>query len=452
MTGPPGTAALTSGPVGRTIWHMTLGMFVGQLAMTVFNLTDTWFVSRLGTGPLAAMGFTFPVIMITNGVMFGLGVGCSAVVSRAIGQGDSAQVRRLTTHALWLATIVALVIAALGLVFYRRIFAAMGAEGKTLDLTCRYMQIWYFGFPLGGIPMVLNNAIRATGDAKTPGVIMASVAIANMIMDPILIFGLGPVPALGLAGAALATVIGRTVSTIWAISVLQNRMHMFEWKRPRPAVLWNSWRRFLTVGAPATMTMIVMPLSAALLTRILSGFGDPAVAAWGAGGRVDMVAFMLLMAMGSVLLPFVGQNEGAGLHDRSSRGVHWAVRFGVIYTIGAGAVIALSAVPVSRLFSDDPAVLEVLVTYLRLMPLCYAAVSVAVMCYNALMGLDRPHVAMWLTLIRNLCVYVPLAWLGSRIYGVPGLIVGVLVGAYLSAVVAWWLYRHFQRIAGAVTR
>lgn len=442
------TPSLTRGPIGRSIWTMTLGMLVGQAAMTAFNITDTWFVSRLGTLPLAAMAFTFPVVLIVNGVMFGLGIGASSIISRVIGQGDRDQVRRLTTHALWLTVVLGLLMAVLGLATYRHVFELMGAEGETLDLTLSYMRIWFLGFPVGGIPMVMNNAIRATGDAKTPGVIMAVVAGVNAVLDPIFIFGLGPVPALGLEGAAIATVIGRVISTAWALHIIHRRLHMIDWHLRPPHLLWDSWRRFLTMGLPATGTMIVLPLSGALLTRLIAHHGgDPAVAAWGAGGRVDGLTFMLVMAMGSVLLPFVGQNEGAGRQDRSTKGVAWALKVGMTYCTVAGGLIYLFAPNLTHLFTDDPAAATTLVHYLRIISLCYPAVALAVMSYNGLMGLDRPVAAFVLTLLRNLGLYVPLAWLGGRLMGVPGVLWGVFIGAYVSGVMAWLLYRHYQKVA-----
>ena len=183
-------ATLTSGPINRTLLRMTLGMLVGHFAMTIFNLTDTYFVAQLGTNELAAMSFTFPAVFLVSALIFGIGIGASSVISRAIGRGDLRRVQQLTTHVLLLAIVVAVLLSLLGLSAARSAFYVMGARDAVLELTMQYMRIWFFGMPLVVIPMIGNNAIRATGDAMTPGLIMLTAALANLVLDPLLIFGL----------------------------------------------------------------------------------------------------------------------------------------------------------------------------------------------------------------------------------------------------------------------
>mgnify|MGYP001434977742 FL=1 len=212
--------SVTQGPIGRTLIKMLLGMLVGHVAMTVFNLTDTYFVAQLGTEPLAAMSFTFPIIFTIMSVIFGLGIGTSSVISQAIGKGDFHQAQRLTTHALYLAVLVSIVLSALGLIFTEDIFYAMGARDEVLRLTKLYMHIWFWGMPLVTIPMMGNNALRATGDTGTAGMIMGGGAMVNLILDPIMIFGLLGFPKWGIAGAAIATLFGRgfaLVSSLWVL-------------------------------------------------------------------------------------------------------------------------------------------------------------------------------------------------------------------------------------------
>jgi len=442
--------ALTHGPIGRTLLTMTGGMLIGHVAMSIFNVTDTWFVSRLGTTPLAAISFSFPVIMLTNGTMFGLGMGTGSVISRAIGQGDRERVRRLTTHALLLTFGLGLVIATAGLLVYRPLFAALGASEQTLDLTLAYMRIWYLGFPLGGIPMVMNNAIRATGDARTPGIIMAAVAVANLVLDPLFIFGPGPLPALGLEGAALATVIGRLISTVWALAVIQRRLRLLVWSGWGGRDLLASWRRFAAVGTPAVMTMVVLPVTGAVLTRIIARFGDPAVAAFGTGGKIDYFALMLLMAFSSVVLPYVGQNAGARLWDRVRATVRFALRFATGYC-GVMTVVVFALAPaLAGAFSDDPEVVRHLTQYLRLIPLCYVGFGVSSVAYNGLMGLDASLPAMWLIVVRNLGLQIPASWLGARIAGSAlGVFLGFIPATLLAAVAGLLVLRWRLREAAS---
>ncbi len=440
--------ALLAGPIGRTLMGMTGSMLIGHVAMAAFNIIDTWYVSRLGTAALAALGYTFPVVMITNGVMFGLGLGVGAIISRAIGQGDQDRVRRLTTHALLLTLAVGVVVGGAGLIFCRPLFAAMGASGETLDITVAYMRIWFWGFPVGGIPMVMNNAIRATGDARNPGFIMATVAVVNLVLDPLFIFGPWIFPAMGVLGAALATVIGRVISTTWALGLIHVKLRMFTRQGLRARRVLASWRDMGTIGTPAVLTMIVLPLMGAVLTRVAARYGDEAVAAWGTGGKVDAVAVMLLFALGNVLLPMIGQNAGAARWDRVRATVRFAVRFTTYYGLAASALIIALAGPLARIFSDDARVVAYLTLYLRVMPLCYVAYGISTVCYHTLMGLGASWPATALILGRNFGLQVPLAWASAQWRGFPGLVGGFVPATFVAVAVAWVVLQRYLRRLG----
>ena len=178
-----GRANLTEGAVGRTLIKLTIPMFLAILAMVVFNLVDTAFVGRLGTEELAAISFTFPVVLVINSLAGGLGVGASAVISQAIGKGDRYRVQRLTTDSLGLSVMVVVVFVSIGLVTIDPLFRLLGATPEVLPLIRQYMTLWYIGVIFVVIPMVGNATIRATGDTKTPAVIMMVAAGINIVLD-----------------------------------------------------------------------------------------------------------------------------------------------------------------------------------------------------------------------------------------------------------------------------
>jgi putative MATE family efflux protein len=198
-------ATLIEGHIGKTLIKLTIPMIFGILGMVAFNLVDTFFIGQLGTNELAAISFTFPVVFVIGSLAMGLGMGASAVISRAIGEGDPTRVQRFTTDSLILSVLVVVVFIVIGLLTIDQVFALLGATPQVMPLIKQYMLIWYPSMIFVVIPMVGNNAIRATGDTKTPSVIMLVAVAVNIILDPLLIFGIGPFPALALAGAALAT-------------------------------------------------------------------------------------------------------------------------------------------------------------------------------------------------------------------------------------------------------
>ena len=196
-------ARLTEGPVGRTLLGLALPMIWGMFSIIAFNLTDAYFVGKLGTAPLAAISFTFPVVMTVGSITIGLGVGTCSVLSRAIGEGDHRKVQRLATDSLILSLLVVGFFILVGILTIDPLFEAMGADSETLPLIREYMSIWYFGMMFLVVPMVGNNALRASGDTINPSIIMTVSALINVILDPILIYGLGPFPRLEIKGAAM---------------------------------------------------------------------------------------------------------------------------------------------------------------------------------------------------------------------------------------------------------
>ena len=227
------TPQLIEGPVGKTLIRLTLPMMIGIVGMVAFNLVDTFFVGRLGTLELAAMSFTFPVVLVVSSLARGLGVGTSAVISRIIGEGDQQKVRRITTDALLLSLIIVIAFVIAGLFTIEPLFRLLGADDSILPLIKQYMSIWYLGMPFVVIPMVGNNAIRATGDTKTPSLIMVGAILVNLVLDPLFIFGPGPFPRWELAGAAFATATARAAAMVISLLVLGRREKMITVVLPR---------------------------------------------------------------------------------------------------------------------------------------------------------------------------------------------------------------------------
>ncbi len=441
------SARLLDDPIVATLARLTGPMVIGSLALAAFNLTDTWFVSRLGTVPLAAMSFTFPVVLVVNSMALGLGVGTAAVISRTIGSGDHERVRRLTSDSLVLGVLVAVVLVTVGLLTMDPVFRLLGAEGEILVLVKRYMRIWYPGMLFVVIPMIGNSAIRATGDTLTPGLVMVTAFLVNVVLDPVLIFGLGPFPRLELAGAALATVIARAATLAVALWVLGRREKMLTSTSPQDLrEVLRSWGELLYVGLPTAGSNVILPLAAGVITGIVARFGPHAVAALGVGTRVDQLSMTLVIALSSVLGPFVGQNLGAGQFDRVRSGVRSAQRFAFLWGAGVFLVLLVVASPLAGLFSDEPEVVRLATLYLYLVPLGYGLFGVLHLSNMTFNVIHRPFNAASLILVQTFVLAIPLASLGAALFGPPG-VFGALPLANLTAgtLAFLWLRRVLAR-------
>ncbi len=425
-------AVLTEGPIGKTLFALTVPMTAGIIGMIAFNLTDTFFVSRLGTRELAAIGFTYPIELVLTRFALGLSVGAASVVSRAIGRGNWEEVKRFTTDGLALSIIFVAIFIVAGLFTMDRVFGMLGATGETIPLVKQYMRIWYTGLIFVVFPMVSNNVIRATGDTRTPALIMLGAVTINIVLDPILIFGLGPFPRMGLAGAALATVIARM--TMFAISfyIVYHRLRLITFRIPPMPALIDSWKKVLYISVPAAATRMILPLSQGILTSIVALSGVKAVASFGVALKIEMFSFTAVMALSSVLAAFVGQNWGAGRFDRMRRAISIGNRFAFMCGLGFFAVFALLGRPLATIFSRDPDVVSSIVLYMCIVPASYFMQGILFMVTGNLNVLNRPYHAAALGIGQAFVLTVPLAYIGRALYGLPGIFAGVAV-SYLVA-------------------
>lgn len=436
---------LLGGPVGRTILELAAPMVLGMAAVIMFNVVDTFYVGRLGARELAAMSFTFPIVFFAMSIAIGMGIGVTSVISRVMGQGDVATVRRLTTDGLFLANGIVAVVAIGGLLTIRPLFSALGASPEIVELIRQYMIPWYIGIGFIVIPMVGNSAIRATGDTKTPSMIMVIAGGVNIILDPLLIFGPGPFPRLELQGAAIATLISYSITFVAALWILSRRERMIDFTRPRPADVLSSWRRILYVGVPATATNVMMPLAAGILTRMVSAFGPGAVAGYGVGTRIEAVALIGLHALFIAVAPFVGQNYGAGKSDRIRAAIRFSARTSLIYGMTCAVLLAVLARPLGGLFNKEPAIIETVARYLWTMPISYGMVGVILIVNASFNAVNQPMKSALLIILRLFVLGVPLAFVFSRAVGVVGVFAGLATANAIVGVVALWLSRRFVR-------
>jgi len=429
-------AKLIDGPIGKLLIKLTAPMIVGMLGMVAFNLVDTFFVGKLGATQLAALSFTFPVILVVNSIALGVGMGASAIISRAIGKGDTYKVRRITTDGLMLAILLVFIFVIIGLSTIGPLFKLLGATPQVLPYIKQYMSIWYYGMFFVLIPMVGNNAIRATGDTKTPSAIMVVAVIMNFIMDPMLIFGLGPFPALGIRGAAISTVIARFSASVAATWVLVHRDKMVTFERTPFREIFASWKSILFIGIPIAGARMILPVSVGVMTRIISVYGPNAVAGFGVASRIEFFSLAVIRALSSVFGPFIGQNLGAKLFDRVKRGLRLAEIFSLIWGFGTFIILFLFARPIAGIFNKDPLVVETIVKYLSIVPLGYGLQGVLLLCNVSLNVLQKPFHAAGLVFVQMFVLYIPLAYFGSQILQTQGAFIGITAAYCVSGILA----------------
>tara|TARA_R110002049_G_scaffold30729_9_gene105083 strand:+ start:6260 stop:7612 length:1353 start_codon:yes stop_codon:yes gene_type:complete len=440
-------ARLVEGPVGRHLVNMTVPVLFGIATMMAQGLIDTFFIGRVGDRELAAFGFGFPILMIVTSVAIGLGAGTSSVVARAIGADDHRRARRLATDSLLLSFGITFVICVIGIIFINPLFRLLGAPEDLLPLIRGFMIILYCGVPFVVVGMVGMASMRATGDTRLPGTLMVLAAVLNIILDPILIFGLGPVPAMGLNGAAMAALLARGAIFAGTIYLMRYRLDLVSFNVPQPGELRSSWRAILHVGIPAAATNAIVPFGAVVVTAIIARFGPEAVAGFGVATRIESMMLVIYYAMSSIIGPFVGQNFSAGKEGRILRAL-WLC---TIFCIGSGlciaALLALLSGYLPTLFSDNPDVIGVTRLFLWVVPISYGAYGMVMVMNASFNGLGNPMPAAYISIARILIVYVPLAFIGVALFGMPGIFIAYALANIVTGALAYaWARRSVKTL------
>lgn len=433
--------AYTSGPIGSTIIRTAIAMVPGTLAMTGYNLADAYFVGRLGKEPLAAMGFTFPVIMLAWCIFHGIGTGVVTTTAQALGGGRKTKASGLVKAGLLLAIGVSIIIAAAGILSGRWVFSQFGAQGTTLDLVMAYMVIWYLGCVTGTLSGLGNSLLIAAGDASMAAMMMMFGMVINAVLDPMLIFGFGFIPAMGIEGAALATVFSQFISAFTVMEIIRRKHQLIHFDPIVFRQLFAAWRTIIRFAVPAIIGMLMMPLGVAVVTRVTAEFGDAAVGAVAAAGRVEALAFVFPMAMGISLVPMIGQNFGGRFYSRI-RGIYrFSMRFAVCYLTVMAVVFCLMAETVARWFSPDPDVQKVMTLALQITPWGFAMIEVHRYSGFFYTGCARPAIAAWLNALRIVGLLIPLSMLALLFNYVGLLFVSRLLADVLSGTAGWFIAR-----------
>lgn len=418
-------------------------------------LIDAWFLGRVGDRALAAHAFSFPILMIVTSVAIGLGAGTSSVVARAIGSGDQRRARRLTTDSLLLSFIITAGVSFVGVMTIDPLFRLLGAPEDMIPLIRGFMTILYAGIPFVVVGMVGMASMRATGDTRLPSKLMIMGSILNVALDPIFIFGFGPVPEFGLNGAAIAALIARGTIFVGAVMLLSGRLQMITFNRPDAGELWKSWKDILHVGIPAAGTNVIVPMGAAIVTAMIAQYGPDAVAGFGVASRIESMMLVVYYALSAIIGPFVGQNLSARKRSRILRSLRLCAGFCIGSGLLIAGLLAVFADTLPTLFSRSEGVVSMASLYLLIAPISYGAYGMVMVMNASFNGLGHPMPAVGISLGRIVVIYLPLAMVGMMLLGAAGIFIAYAVANVISGVVAYqWAKRTVNRRCeeqGAVT-
>jgi putative MATE family efflux protein len=409
-------AQLVADPLPRTIARVALPAVASSLLMTLFFSVDTfWIGTRVGATGLAAASTAVFWIWLLVSIAEMVSIGLTAVASRRYGEGRGHEAARIAGDALVFSLVLGTIVGALGLALLPHLFGVMHTPPDVSALGTRYLGTYFLGAPLIFGFFAVDAAFRAAGDTRTSFILLGTSVAVTLVLDPILIVGWGRVPALGVSGAAIATICTRGVAFALGLTIVGRRGVL---KLGRPD--WRTLATIARVGLPTAVTGVVFSLIYVLVTRTATRFGTPALAALGIGHRVESWLFMIGVGFGAATAAIVGQNLGAGRPDRAER-AGW-ISVGFCTTVGVVACLVELAVPerFAAIFSHDPAVIAEGARYLRIAAVSQLGICAEVVLEGALGGAGYTLAPM-LTSTAVTASRIPIAaWAASR-FGTTGL-------------------------------
>jgi putative MATE family efflux protein len=414
----PRTRALIEGPIVKTLVRLAAPNMLVMLAQTAVGLVETYFVGKLGTDSLAGVALVFPIVMLMQMMSAGaMGGGISSAIARALGAGRRDDANALALHAVVIALMFGLAFTATVLPGGRWLYAAMGGSGASLDAALIYSTVVFAGAILVWLFNSLANVIRGTGNMAVPALVTCIGVVVLIPLSPCLIFGLGPLPRLGIAGGAVAVLIYYAVGSIALAAYLRSGQSVVRLSFRGIRFRWSLFRDILRVGAVAALITVQTNLTIAIATGFVGAFGSAAIAGYGTASRLEYLLIPLVFGLGGPLVAMVGTNIGAGRSDRALR-VAWigaAIAAGLCELIGVCAAVFPRAW--LSLFGSDPAMLDAGTRYLHVVGPAYGLFGLGMALYFASQGAGRllwPLLAnMARLLIAAVGGWLALRWTGS---------------------------------------
>lgn len=427
-------AKFLEGSLFRHITVMSLTSSIGLMAIFAVDFIDMIFIAMLGKEALAAaVGYAGAILFFTTSFGIGMAIAAGALVARALGAGDTDLARRRATNALLYGLIFGAAFAALVWSRLDEIVGLVGATGETKRFAVEYLAIIVPTLPLLMIGMVGSAILRAHGDARRAMMATIYGGVVNAVLDPILIFGLD----LELTGAALASVAARIAIAATALSPVLR--HHGGFTMPWARGLMADLSPVLTIAAPAILTQLATPVGQAYVTRAMAAYGPEAVAGTAIVGRLTPLAFGVVFALSGAIGPIIGQNFGAGKHDR----VRAAFREGLLFT--AVVVVAISAVlyvlraPIATLFAAEGMTLTLVLLFCGPLALAFFFNGVIFVANAAFNNLGHPLYSTWINWGRHTLGTIPPVMLCAWLFGAPGVLIGQALGGVVFAAIAWVL-------------
>ncbi|MBL4657260.1 MAG: MATE family efflux transporter [Flavobacteriales bacterium] len=430
--------------IRRALLLLAIPMILEMVLEAVFAIVDVYFVSRLGTDEVAAVGFTESIVMLVYSIAIGIAMATSAMVARRVGEKDTEGAALAAAQALYIGIGVSFAISLVGIFFSPELLGLMGASESVVAVGTPYMR-WLLGGNLVIMLLFLINAIfRGAGDAQISLRVLTLANGLNIILDPLLIFGIGPFPELGLEGAAIATTTGRGIGVLLQLYLLFGGKSVVKVSLKHMKVQWNIIRKLLDVSIGGTGQFLISTASWIFLMRIMSEFGTDAVAGYILAIRIIIFTILPAWGLSSAAATMVGQNLGAKSPERAEQAVWKAGKYNVIFLGLISIVFYFFPEPIVRIFPVEDTIVEYAVLCLQIICFGYMAFAYGMVIGQAFNGAGDTRTPSVVNFVAFWLVQIPLAYsLAITLdYGPAGVFVAIAISQSLLAVINIMIFRR----------
>lgn len=434
----------TRGRINTAVILLAIPMMLEMLMESVFVIVDMFWVAKLGADAIAAVGLTEAVITIVYAVAIGLSMATTAMVSRRIGEKEEQAAGVVASQALWLGLFISLAIGLCGFLFAREILLLMGASPLAIEQGLGYTTWMLSGSASILFIFLLNAIFRGAGDAN---IAMRSLWLANgvnLILDPILIFGWGPIPAMGVTGAAIATTIGRSIGVIYQLYYLFGVQGRIRVRLQQLSFDWQISQRLMRLSLGGIGQFLIAVSSWIFLMRIVAPYGSAVIAGYTIAVRIIHFTFLPAWGLGNAAATLVGQNLGADRPYRAERSLWRAAQFNFITLSIVAFVLIIFAEPSIAFFTQDPEIIKIGAEALRFFCYGYPLMAFGMVASQALNGAGDTDTPTLINFVAFWLIEIPLAWYLANQFGLgpQGVFWAVLISETVFAGLSVWVIRR----------
>ncbi|SKC47536.1 MATE family efflux transporter [Maledivibacter halophilus] len=432
---------IVKGPILSSLLKLALPLMIGQLIQTFYNLVDTLWVGKLGAEAVAAVSISFPIVFLMISLAAGLTIAGTALIAQNKGAGNNEKVDRILGQLFSFIGVLSIILAFIGFIFSEQFITWMGADSQIIEDASGYLRIIFAGIPFMFIFFIFSASLRGIGDTFTPMIMTLFSALLNVILDPLLIFGIGIFPKMGVQGAALATIISRALAAIYGLSLLisgKKNLHLkIKYLKPDFSII----KKIVQIGIPSSVQQSMLAIAQILMTSFVTAFGTTTLAAYGIGNRIVSVASMIAMGISTATTTMVGQNIGAGERKRAKEIAKASMGLTFVLLTFLGAIIFIIPKQIVGIFNKEAEVLMYGASYMRITALFIGAMGVRMVNNGTLRGAGKTMATMIISIMAFCVLRIPLAYIFANLMKLnqTGIWWGIAASDGISAIIsiAW---------------